>query len=365
MIEDDMMKYKLIWIVLFVVCLEGVWGADVRNKKMNSMNANQEVTVRLLNEKGELTPPQKVSKVVKTDAEWKAMLTPEQYRITRGQGTEQAFCGIFHDNKKQGIYLCVGCGLPLFRSDAKFESGTGWPSFFQPVAAENIGETKDVSHGMTRIEIHCARCNGHLGHVFNDGPRPTGLRYCLNSDAMTFVEKKPAVTDSKSQREKAMFGAGCFWGVEETFRQMKGVTSTAVGYSGGKTKNPTYKEVCADTTGHAEVVQVEYDPSQVSYDQLLEVFWNNHNPTTLNRQGPDVGTQYRSAILGTQYRSAIFFYSKEQEAAAKASIEKLSKSGKFPRPIVTKIEQAREFYRAEEYHQQYLSKRGMGSCHIQ
>ncbi len=155
--------------------------------------------------------------------------------------------------------------------------------------------------------------------------------------------------------EKATFGAGCFWGVEATFRQVKGVTSTAVGYMGGTLRNPTYQDVCTDRTGHAEVVQVEYDPSQVSYDELLNVFWENHDPTTLNRQGPDVGTQYRSVI---------FFHTPHQEAAAKASKERLQSSGKDRRPIVTEIVPAAEFWRAEEYHQQYLEKRGLAHCRI-
>jgi peptide-methionine (S)-S-oxide reductase len=155
--------------------------------------------------------------------------------------------------------------------------------------------------------------------------------------------------------EKATFGAGCFWGVEATFRQIAGVASTAVGYMGGTLENPTYKDVCTDRTGHAEVVQVEYDPSKVSYDELLSVFWANHDPTQLNRQGPDVGTQYRSVI---------FFHNPEQEAAAKASKEKLQGAGVYKRPIVTAIVPAAEFWRAEEYHQQYLEKRGLASCHI-
>lgn len=155
--------------------------------------------------------------------------------------------------------------------------------------------------------------------------------------------------------EKATFGAGCFWGVEEAFRKIKGVTDTAVGYTGGRLDNPTYKDVCTNETGHAEVVQVTFDPAQVSYDQLLDVFWNIHNPTTLNRQGPD---------WGTQYRSAVFFHSPEQESAARTSKEKLEKSGLYNRPIVTQIVPAAVFYRAEEYHQRYLEKRGVPSCHI-
>ena len=155
--------------------------------------------------------------------------------------------------------------------------------------------------------------------------------------------------------EKATFGAGCFWGVEETFRKIDGVTSAAVGYAGGRTENPTYEDVCSHETGHAEVVEIEFDPAKVSYRQLLEVFWSNHNPTTLNRQGPDVGDQYRSVI---------FYHSPEQRATAEASKEELKKSGRFRRPIVTQIEPAPKFYRAEEYHQRYLEKRGLSHCAI-
>jgi peptide-methionine (S)-S-oxide reductase len=155
--------------------------------------------------------------------------------------------------------------------------------------------------------------------------------------------------------EKATFGAGCFWGVEGAFRKIPGVTATAVGYAGGKTTNPSYKDVCTDATGHAEVVEVQFDPVQVSYDTLLEVFWENHDPTTKDRQGPD---------WGSQYRSAIFVHSPEQEKAAQASKDRLQASGKWARPIVTEITAAPEFYRAEDYHQQYLEKRGLASCHL-
>jgi peptide-methionine (S)-S-oxide reductase len=155
--------------------------------------------------------------------------------------------------------------------------------------------------------------------------------------------------------EKALFGAGCFWGVEAAFRQTPGVVATAVGYCGGHVENPSYDLVCGGRTGHAEVVEVEYDPSVVSYDQLLDVFWENHDPTTLNRQGPDVGSQYRSAI---------FYLSPEQEAAARASKERMNTSGRFKRPIVTDITAALPFYRAEDYHQQYLEKRGQARCHF-
>jgi len=290
-------------------------------------------------------------------------LTPEQRRVMRCGGTEAPFTGKYWDSHEPGLYRCAACGRELFKSSAKYDSGSGWPSFFEPVERGSVSEKIDTSLGMTRTEIVCAGCGAHLGHVFDDGPKPTGRRYCVNSISLDFEHAEDSSVSKDNddaapeprKTERAMFAAGCFWGVEAAFRKLDGVVETAVGYSGGTKPDPTYEEVCTNTTGHAEVVLVAYDPNQVSFRELLDVFWKIHDPTQVNRQGPDVGTQYRSAV---------FYLSEDQRREAEASRDALAGSGDFKEPIATEITEAKPFYRAEEYHQRYFDKHGDQGCAI-
>jgi peptide methionine sulfoxide reductase msrA/msrB len=316
------------------------------------------VRVHVFNKQGQLVGPLETARVELSDDEWQRRLNPEQFQILRSKGTERPFCGTLLDNKQQGVYTCAGCGLPLFSSDSKFNSGTGWPSFFQPVAGPNIEEQSDLSFGRRRTEIMCARCGGHLGHVFDDGPRPTGLRYCLNSESLNFTPSTNlasladpiadqaglASTVPAKSTATAVFAGGCFWCTEAAFEQLDGVLDVESGYAGGKKETAKYQRVCDGDTGHAEAIRITYDPARISFDRLLDVFFDAHDPTQLNRQGNDVGTQYRSAI---------FVANDKEEQAVRAKIDQLNKSGTFSRPIVTTIEPLKEFFSAEDYHQDY------------
>lgn len=290
-------------------------------------------------------------------------LKPEEAKVILAKGTEPAFCGNLVDNHKDGVYLCRLCSLPLFASDAKFDSGTGWPSFFKPFDKDHVATHSDTSYGMVRTEILCQRCGAHLGHVFEDGPRPTGLRFCLNSVSLTFVEKDkdgklnlPA--DAQPVKTAtAYFAGGCFWGVEDRFQQLPGVLDAVSGYMGGTKKNPTYEDVCTHTSGHAETVKVVYDPAKVSYNDLLKFFFKIHDPTTLNRQGLDVGDNYRSEIFAdddAQLAAANAFIKDQQDTNPKFKSRKIV-------TMVQPVSKAGQFYKAEEYHQDYHQKHG-GSC---
>jgi len=335
------MRTGLLLAVVALVVLAGFAGARALRSQGGGA-VPKEATVRDFDEHGELGVPAPTETVQRSDSDWLRILGRDRHAVLREKGTEAPGTGALLNEESDGWYVCAGCALPLFHSTGKFHSGCGWPSFFRPVALENIREQRDLSHGMVRTEILCARCGGHLGHVFEDGPRPTGLRYCVNSASLEFRPGKHALPPLL---DTAVFAAGCFWGVEKLFHETPGVVSTRVGYTGGHVPHPTYRQVCTDTTGHAEAVEIVFDPSRVSYGALARLFFLNHDPTTVDRQGPDEGSQYRSAA---------FFRTPAQKAEAERVRDSLVAAGVWTDPVVTRFEPAAEFWPAEDYHQKYF-----------
>ena len=310
-----------------------------------------------------------------SDGEIKRTLTKEQYEVTQKEATEAPFKNKFWDYKGPGIYVDVVSGEPLFSSLDKFDSGCGWPSFTKPIEQKNIAQKEDNKLSQKRIEVRSKVADSHLGHVFHDGPAPSGLRYCINSAALRFIPVDKLKDEGYGQylnlfpeatlkgtetaikkTEMAILAGGCFWGMEEMFRKKSGVTETIVGYTGGEMDAPAYTDVKTGKTGHAEAIKIVFDPSIISYEEILKFFFKIHNPTTLDRQENDVGSQYRSAI---------FYTDEEQKKTAEKIKGLVERSEKWKRPIVTQIVPAKKFWPAEEYHQKYLVKYPNGySCHF-
>ncbi len=269
-------------------------------------------------------------------------LTAEEKRVIVNKGTERPFTGKFTDYKEKGTYTCKWCDAPLYLSDSKFDSHCGWPSF----DAEIPGAVKRVTDpDGRRIEIMCTNCGGHLGHVFTgEGFTPKDTRHCVNSISLNFKPYQPM--DNQQKTETAIFAGGCFWGVQHYFDKAPGVVKSEVGYTGGTKQNPTYKEVCAHTTGHVEAIKVTYDPSKTSYETMAKLFFEIHDPTQANGQGPD---------LGPQYLSEVFYTDEAQKATAEKLINLLKVKGY---KVVTKVRPATTFWPAEAYHQEYYETTG-------
>lgn len=285
-------------------------------------------------------------------------LTPEEQKVIVRKGTEAPYSGEYEKMNKEGVYTCKRCGAYVYRSSDKFDAHCGWPSFDDAVLGA-VERTPDAD-GL-RTEITCNRCGAHLGHVFlNEHLTAKNTRYCVNSISMKFVPQKALAGGGAAAEESAYVGGGCFWCTEASFKMIKGVLSVVPGYAGGDSpagaKRPTYEEISSGNTGHAEVIMITYDPTIISYEALLEVFFSVHDPTTMNKQGSDVGTQYRSIILCADDL---------QKELAEHFIKKLQNEKIFQDPIVTQIKPLVKFYEAEDYHHDYFAKNpSAGYCQV-
>lgn len=291
------------------------------------------------------TPPTSTASTFpfyQTDQAWKNLLSEEQYAVLRNKETERPFTGKLLHNQEKGIYTCAGCGSELFTDEMKFDAHCGWPSFDREILGGKIRQVEDRTHGMVRTEIICARCGGHLGHLFDDGPTSTGMRYCVNSASLNFTKQQKA-----SLQDTITLGGGCYWCVEAVYEKLDGVEAVISGFSGGTIANPTYQEVCLEKTGHAEVVQIIFNPKKTSVEEILQVFFTVHDPTTYHRQGADVGEQYRSVI---------YYHNSSQYAIARSIIDELNKNKAYENPVLTELEPYTAFYPADAEHQDYYMK---------
>jgi len=280
------------------------------------------------------------------------------YYVTKEGGTEEAFNNAYWDEKRDGIYVDVNTGEALFSSLDKYDSGTGWPSFTKPIDTSKIDMVEDKFLGIARTEVRTDE--SHLGHVFDDGP-DGGDRFCINSAAMKFIPYEELETTGYGvykalfPYEEAVLAGGCFWGVEKLLEEVPGVISASSGYAGGSVANPSYAQVSSGTTGHAEAVRVAFDPKTISYEEILDIFWRLHDPTQLNRQGADIGSQYRSAI---------FYMNSKQKTIAEDSKNAFDAKEIFRNSAVTEIVSFTNFYPAEEYHQNYYDDNPGRTCHV-
>ena len=316
----DIMKSNLFFIFLFLSviltgCLQNKSVSKLSNTNLNSMDS-----------------------IKKYNA-----LTPEEEYVIVNKGTERPYSGEYNDNKKKGTYYCKRCNAPLYQSENKFDSHCGWPSFDDEIKGA-VNRVPDLD-GM-RTEIICSNCGGHLGHVFTgEGFTEKNIRHCVNSISLIFKE-------DRMNTETAYFAGGCFWGVEHLMKKQNGVISTTVGYIGGVKENPTYEEVCTGKTGHAEVLEIIFNPEIISFEELAKLFFEIHDFSQVNRQGPDIGTQYRSGV---------FFTNDEQKNVIEKLIVILKEKGY---KVATEINKANKFWKAEDYHQDYYDVTGKQPyCH--